>query len=79
MHAAGQIVRRTQDTDRILAEGVDVLAVFWEPNVTEASYYGERNQFGGLKAEDARKLEYREKQNPQLKRSSQKQSSKNLS
>ena len=35
-------------------------------NVTEATYYRWRNQFGGLKAEDAKKLKHLEKQNLQL-------------
>jgi hypothetical protein len=37
-----------------------------QPNVTEATYYRWRNQFGGLKAEDAKKLKHVEKQNLQL-------------
>jgi hypothetical protein len=37
-------------------------------NVTEATYYRWRNQFGGLKAEDAKKLKHLEKQNLQLKK-----------
>ena len=36
--------------------------------VTEATYYRWRNQFGGLKAEDAKKLKHLEKQNLQLKK-----------
>jgi hypothetical protein len=35
-------------------------------NITEATYYRWRNQFGGLKAEDAKKLKHLEKQNLQL-------------
>jgi len=63
-----QIVRKIQDADRILAEGGDVAAVVRELNVTEATYYRWRNQFGGLKAEDAKKLKELEKQNLQLKK-----------
>ena len=37
-------------------------------NVTEATYYRWRNQFGGLKAEDAKKLKHLEKQNLALKK-----------
>ena len=35
-------------------------------NGTEATYYRWRNQFGGLKAEDAKELKRLEKQNLQL-------------
>ncbi len=67
-HSLEQIVRKIQDADRILAEGGDVAAVVRELNVTEATYYRWRNQFGGLKAEDAKKLKHLEKQNLQLKK-----------
>jgi transposase-like protein len=42
--------------------------VLRQPNVTEATYYRWRNQFGGLKAEDAKKLKHLEKQNLALKK-----------
>lgn len=67
-HSPEQIVRKIQDADRILAEGGDVAAVVRELNVTEATYYRWRNQYGGLKAEDAKKLKHLEKQNLQLKK-----------
>ena len=67
-HSPEQIVRKIQDAGRILAEGGDVAAVLRGLNVTEATYYRWRNQFGGLKAEDAKKLKHLEKQNLQLKK-----------
>jgi putative transposase len=67
-HSPEQIVRKIQQADRILAEGGDVAAVLRELNVTEATYYRWRNQFGGLKAEDAKRLKHLEKQNLQLKK-----------
>ena len=67
-HSPEQIVRKIQEADRILAEGGDVAAVLRQLNVTEATYYRRRNQFGGLKAEDAKKLKHLEKQNLQLKK-----------
>ena len=39
--------------DRLLAEGKDTAAVCRELGVSEATYHRWRNQFGGLKAEDA--------------------------
>ena len=67
-HSPEQIVRKIQEADRILAEGGDVAAVLRHLNVTEATYYRWRNQFGGLRAEDAKKLKHLEKQNLQLKK-----------
>ena len=42
--------------DRLLAEGKDTAAVCRELGVSEATYHRWRNQFGGLKAEDAKRL-----------------------
>ena len=67
-HSQEQIVPKIQEADRILAEGGDVAAVLRQLNVTEATHYRWRNQFGGLKAEDAKKLKQLEKQNLRLKK-----------
>jgi len=67
-HSPEQIVRKIQQADRILAEGGDVAAVVRESNITEATYYRRRNHYGGLKAEDAKKLKHLEKQNLALKK-----------
>ena len=67
-HSPEQIVRKIQEADRLLAEGGDVAAVLKALNVTEPTYYRWRNQFGGLKAEDAKKLKHLEKQNLKLKK-----------
>lgn len=67
-HPAGQIVRKIQQADQILAEGDDVEAVLCELDITEAKYQVWGHHSGGLKAEDAKKLEALEKKNLQLKR-----------
>ncbi len=61
-----QIFAKIQQADRILAEGGDVAAVLKERNVTQATYYRWGNHYGGLKAEDQKKLKQLEKQNVQL-------------
>jgi putative transposase len=55
-HSPGQIVRKLMAADRLLAEGKDIAAVCRELGVAEATYHRWRNQFGGLKAEDAKRL-----------------------
>ena len=67
-HSPEQIVSKIQQADRILAQGGDVATVLRELNVTEATYYRWRNHYGGLKAEDAKKLKALEKQNLALKK-----------
>ncbi len=67
-HTPEQIVRKLVRADRLLAEGKDVAGVCRELQITEASYYRWRNQFGGLKADDAKRLKDLEKENSTLKR-----------
>jgi putative transposase len=67
-HSPEQIVRKLMAADRLLAEGKDTAAVCRELGVSEATYHRWRNQFGGLKAEDAKKLKDLERENAALKR-----------
>ena len=55
-HSPEQIVRKLTAADRLLAEGKDTAAVCRELGMSEATYHRWRNQFGGLKAEDAKRL-----------------------
>lgn len=52
----------------MLTQGADVAGVCRELGVTETTYYRWRNQFGGLKAEDAKRLKDLERENSTLKR-----------
>lgn len=61
------MVRKLTQADRMLAEGKDVADVCRELQVTEAAYYRWRNQFGGLKADDAKRLKDLERENAALK------------
>ncbi|XIH80640.1 hypothetical protein E7740_00090 [Micrococcus luteus] len=63
-----QVVRKLGQADRMLADGQDVAAVCRELGVSEQTYYRWRNQYGGLKADDAKRLKELEKQNATLKR-----------
>jgi putative transposase len=67
-HSPEQIVRKLMAADRLLAEGKDLAAVCRELGVSEATYHRGRNQFGGLKAEDAKRLKDLERENATLKR-----------
>ena len=67
-HTPEQVVRKLTQADRLLAEGKDVADVCRELGVSEQTYYRWRNQFGGLKADDAKKLKDLERENSTLKR-----------
>ena len=67
-HNPEQIVRRLMTADRLLAEGKDTAAVCREVGVSEAMDHRSRNQFGGLKAPDAKRLKDLERENAALPR-----------
>ncbi len=52
----------------MLAEGKDLAEVARHLEVTEATYHRWRNQFGGMKADDAKRLRELERENTRLKR-----------
>jgi putative transposase len=53
---------------RLLAEGKDTAVVCRELGVSEATYHRWRDQFGGLKAEDAKGLKDLDREDSTLKR-----------
>ena len=62
------MVRKLTEADRLLAQGADTAEVARQLGVSEQTYFRWRNQFGGLKAEDAKRLKELEKENARLKR-----------
>src|SRR5206468_1319739 len=67
-HSPEQVVRKLAQADRMLGEGRNIADVCRELQVSEQTYYRWRNQFGGLKAEDAKRLKDLEKENATPKR-----------
>lgn len=67
-HTPEQVVRKLQDADRLLAQGAEVAEVARQLGVSEQTYFRWRNQFGGLKAQDAKRLKELERENATLKR-----------
>ncbi len=65
-HSPEQVVRKLAQADRMLGEGKDVADVCRELQVSEQTYYRWRNQFGGLKADDAKRLKELERENSTL-------------
>ena len=55
-HNPEKVVRKLAQADRMLGEGEDVADVCWQLHISEQTYYRWRNQFGGLKAEDAKRV-----------------------
>jgi transposase len=67
-HTPEQVVRKLREADRLLGEGILLPEVFKQLEVSEQTYYRWRNQFGGMKAEDVKRLKELEAENGRLKR-----------
>ena len=67
-HTPEQIVRKLREADRMLGEGAAIADVARHLEVTEATYHRWRNQYGGMKADDAKRLRELERENTRLKR-----------
>jgi len=67
-HTPEQIIRKLREADRLLAEGAAVDDVARQLEVSEQTYHRWRNQFGGMKADDAKRLKELERENARLKR-----------
>jgi transposase-like protein len=67
-HTPEQVIRKLREADRLLAEGADVAAVARHLEISEPTYHRWRAQYGGMKAEDAKRLKELEAENARLKR-----------
>ena len=67
-HTPEQIIRKLREADRLLGEGAEVADVARQLEVSEQTYHRWRNQFGGMKADDAKRLKDLERENARLKR-----------
>ncbi len=67
-HTPAQIVAKLRDADVMLNTGKDLSAVLQVLEVCEQTYHRWRNQYGGMKSEEAKRLKELENENMRLKR-----------
>lgn len=67
-HSPEQIVSKLRDAELMLNSGKDLAAVLQTLEVCEATYHRWRNQFGGMKSEEAKRLKELDIENARLKR-----------
>src|SRR5439155_14786704 len=67
-HTPEQVIRKLREADRMLGEGRSIAEVAKTLEVSEPTYHRWRNQYGGMKADDAKRLKELERENAQLKR-----------
>jgi hypothetical protein len=67
-HTPEQLVRKLREGDRLLNEGRDLAEVLRHLEVSESSWNRWPNQYGGMKANEAKRLRELESENARLKR-----------
>ena len=67
-HTPEQIVRKLREGDRLLNEGKDLTEVLRHLEVSESSWNRWRSQYGGMKANEAKRLRELESENARLKK-----------
>jgi hypothetical protein len=66
-HNPEQIVRKLRDADALLNAGKDLASVLQSQEISESSYLRWKNQYGGMKSEEAVRLKKLEDENRRLK------------
>ena len=61
-------MRKLREVERLLGEGQTIAEAAKQVEVSEQTYHRWRNQYGGMKADDAKRLRELERENARLKR-----------
>ena len=67
-HTPEQIIRKLREAERLLGEGKTIPEAAKELGISENTFHRWRNQYGGVKAKDAKRLKELERENATLKR-----------
>ncbi len=67
-HSPEQIIGKLRDAEAMLAGGKTIGQVCQSLEVSEATFHRWRNQYGGMKAEEAKRLKHLEEENKRLKK-----------
>ena len=66
-HTPEQIIRKLREAERPLGEGKSTAEVAKALEISENTFHRWRNQYGGMKATDAKRLKELERENASLK------------
>ena len=67
-HTPEQIIRKLREAERLLGEGRSIAEVTKALEISEQTFHRWRAQYGGMKADDAKRLKELERENVRLKR-----------
>ncbi len=66
-HTPEQIIRKLREAERMIGAGKTIPEAAKELGISEQTYHRWRNQYGGMKAQDAKRLKELERENGHLK------------
>lgn len=67
-HTPEQVIRKLREAERLLGEGKTIPEAAKELGISENTFHRWRKQYGGMKADDAKRLKELERENATLKR-----------
>tara|TARA_B100001123_G_scaffold329876_1_gene371566 strand:+ start:776 stop:1057 length:282 start_codon:yes stop_codon:yes gene_type:complete len=67
-HSPEQIIKKLREADAMIASGKTIGQVAQALEITEQTFHRWRNQYGGMKAEEAKRLKDLENENQRLKK-----------
>lgn len=67
-HTAEQIIRKLREAETMMASGKTIGQVTQALEISEQTFHRWRNQYGGMKAEEAKRLKELESENKRLKK-----------
>ena len=67
-HSPTEIIGKLREAEKLLSEGKTIAEAAKALGVSEHTFHRWRNQYGGMKSSDAKRLEELERENAQLKR-----------
>ena len=67
-HRPEQIIKKLREADAMLATGKTIGQVAQSLEISEQTFHRWRNQYGGMKAEEAKRLKELEEENKRLKK-----------
>ena len=67
-HTPDQVIRKLREADKLLGEGKTLADVCRALEVSEPTFHRWRAQYGGMKADDAKRLKDLERENARLKK-----------
>lgn len=67
-HTPEQIIRKLREAEKLAADGATIPEIAKRLEVSENTFHRWRNQYGGMKADDVKRLKELEKENSRLKK-----------